>query len=255
MGSASEIVRKCYRAYESKDRKALEELLSDDFTFSSPVDDRIDRQLYFERCWPNSAHQESFHITKLFEQGNEVFVTYECHRKDGGTFRNTEFFQLEDGRIKHVEVYFGSDTGEAVNEEEIRALMDRIATACRAKDRAALIANYATDVVAFDLLDPLRYEGSEAVGDRAEAWFSSFEGSFDYETKDLKIAAASEVAFCDSLNHVNGKKTDGQKIDMWWRATICAQKLGGQWKVTHAHNSVPFDMNTGKASLDIKPPE
>jgi hypothetical protein len=42
----SGIVRKCFAAY-LKNRAALEDLLSEDFVFSSPYDDRIDRKTYF----------------------------------------------------------------------------------------------------------------------------------------------------------------------------------------------------------------
>jgi len=36
---------------------------------------------------------------------------------------------------------------------------------------------------------------------------------------------------------------------MWWRATVCYRKMDGEWKITHEHNSVSFDVKSGKASL------
>ena len=36
--SVSDLVRKCFSAYELKDRRIIEDLLSDDFTFTSPID-------------------------------------------------------------------------------------------------------------------------------------------------------------------------------------------------------------------------
>jgi ketosteroid isomerase-like protein len=36
-------------------------------------------------------------------------------------------------------------------------------------------------------------------------------------------------------------------------STVCLRKIGGKWTVTHEHNSVPFDPETGKPSLDLKP--
>lgn len=53
-GQIPNLVRRLFGAYQSKDRQVVEELLSDDFTFTSPYDDHIDRTAYFERCWPNS---------------------------------------------------------------------------------------------------------------------------------------------------------------------------------------------------------
>ena len=64
MKTPSEIVRACFRAYEVKDRTALEALLADDFTFSSPIDDHINREVYMRRCWPNSEHLDSFDLQK-----------------------------------------------------------------------------------------------------------------------------------------------------------------------------------------------
>jgi Domain of unknown function (DUF4440) len=36
LNNASQLVRKCFAAWETKDRAALEELLAEDFTFTSP---------------------------------------------------------------------------------------------------------------------------------------------------------------------------------------------------------------------------
>lgn len=138
-------------------------------------------------------------------------------------------------------------------EAEIRALMDETAKACRAKDPQALTAHYAKDVVAFDLINPIQYSGTNAVAKRAEEWFSSWQGDFTYEIHQLSVAASGDTGFCHSLNHVRGPQTGGQPVDMWWRATVCCRKTAGKWLVTHLHSSVSFDMETGKASLDLKP--
>ncbi len=61
------LVRDAYAAYESGDRRVVEELLTDDFAFYSPADVGIDRAKYFERCWPNAELIESFEFVRLFE--------------------------------------------------------------------------------------------------------------------------------------------------------------------------------------------
>ena len=48
--SNSGLIRKYFSAYENKDRKAVESLLSNEFVFTSPYDYRIDRETYFKRC-------------------------------------------------------------------------------------------------------------------------------------------------------------------------------------------------------------
>ena len=53
------VARASYNAYVTKDRSALERLIADDFHFTSPLDNRISRATYFERCWPNSERTAS----------------------------------------------------------------------------------------------------------------------------------------------------------------------------------------------------
>jgi hypothetical protein len=43
-------VRRVYEAYGAKDRGAIKAIIDDDFHFTSPLDNRIDRQTYFDRC-------------------------------------------------------------------------------------------------------------------------------------------------------------------------------------------------------------
>jgi len=100
--------RRCYRAYETNDRQLLEDLLADDFEFTSPHDSQIDRATYFERCWPNSEHIARIEIEKLFVQGNEAFVRYEITKDTGQRWRNAELLRFENGRLAEVQVYYGS---------------------------------------------------------------------------------------------------------------------------------------------------
>jgi uncharacterized protein (TIGR02246 family) len=145
------------------------------------------------------------------------------------------------------------ETGEMTAEAQIRALIDDRAKAIRAKDIQASLAKYAPDVLLFDIVNPLQWVGADAARKRSAAWFSSFQGPIGYELHDLSIAAGDDVAFAHSLNRVNATRTDGRKLDMWWRATICYRKIDGEWMVTHEHASVPFDAESGQASLDLEP--
>jgi ketosteroid isomerase-like protein len=104
-----QIVRDCYDAYVTGDRRALDEHLSDDLTFYSPTDVGIDRATYFDRCWPNAETIEAFEFKRLAEVGDEVFVTYESTKTDGRRFRNTEVLTFASDKVCRVEVYFGWD--------------------------------------------------------------------------------------------------------------------------------------------------
>ena len=139
------------------------------------------------------------------------------------------------------------------SEAEIKALIEKNVEAIRAKDIAEAISDHAPNVLLFDVINPLRYSGLDALKDRLNDWFSSFQGSIGYELQDLNITASEDVAFCHCLNQVKGTKTDGVAIEMWWRATVCYRKIDGRWLVTHAHSSVPFNTENGQASLDLQP--
>jgi ketosteroid isomerase-like protein len=104
-----QLARDAYRAYESGDRELIESLLADDLVFYSPPDPGIDREQYFERCWPNAGMIDSFEFVRLIEAGDEVVVTYESTKTDGKRFRNTEVLTFDGDRIRQVEVYFGWD--------------------------------------------------------------------------------------------------------------------------------------------------
>jgi len=101
------IARAAYEAYVSKDRGAVEKLIADDFHFTSPLDNRIDRETYFRICWPNSENIKRFDFINLVPDGDRVFVTYEGHGVGGNVFRNTEILSVRDGQLVEVEVYFG----------------------------------------------------------------------------------------------------------------------------------------------------
>jgi ketosteroid isomerase-like protein len=103
----AELARRCFDTYLTADRAALERLLSDDFRFTSPYDDHIDRATYFERCWPNAGTYDVFELQHVVVQGDRAWVTYTGHRKAGTWFHNTEVLRCVGNRIAEVEVFFG----------------------------------------------------------------------------------------------------------------------------------------------------
>lgn len=142
---------------------------------------------------------------------------------------------------------------EALDEVQIRALIDERVQAVRAKNVNAALSSIAPDVLVFDVVNPLQAQGSASSRQRTEAWFSSFLGPIGFEMRDLRIATGGDVAFSHSLNRYSGTQTGGVEIDMWVRATTCYRKIDGRWTITHEHQSVPFDGESGQASLDLKP--
>ena len=104
----AEIIRSIFAAYMSNDRKAVEDALTDDFHFTSPYDDEIDKATYFARCWRDTEWIERHELERIFVEGDEAFVTYKCTARGGKSFRNTEFFRFEGDKVKRIDVYFGA---------------------------------------------------------------------------------------------------------------------------------------------------
>ena len=107
----TELIRDYYNAYEISDRTIVEKLLSDDFTFCSPLDDNIDRTTFLAKCWPFHEQLHRFDLEQVAFDRNHALVRYQAHLLDGGHFRNVEHHELTDGRITHIDVYFGAPGG------------------------------------------------------------------------------------------------------------------------------------------------
>jgi hypothetical protein len=106
-----QVARNLYEAFAAGERETVEGMLTDDFTFSSPLDVGLDRAGYFERCWPGAGRGQTFEFLRLIEAGDEVVVTYELVAPDGKRGRNTEVLTFEGDRVRSAEVYFGWNLG------------------------------------------------------------------------------------------------------------------------------------------------
>jgi ketosteroid isomerase-like protein len=103
----AELIRAIFAAYLANDRAAVEQAFSDDFRFTSPYDDGIDKPTYFAKCWRNSDWIGRHEIERIVVDGDAAFVTYRCVARDGKSFRNTEFFVFDGDKVGRVDVYFG----------------------------------------------------------------------------------------------------------------------------------------------------
>ncbi len=99
------LVRRYFSAYETQDRQVLEDLLDERFTFSSPLDDRINRAAYFARCWPNSRTLRRFTVEKIFADGDEAFIRYEAESstgKNSATLNGSAFRAASSSRCRCI---------------------------------------------------------------------------------------------------------------------------------------------------------
>jgi ketosteroid isomerase-like protein len=109
--TTEEIIRKWYKIWEKekKDWVPFSILLADNFTFSSAAgDDHISKSAFKAQCWDTQINViDRFDLERVLGNGNEAFVKYLCHTKNGKSFRNVEYFQIRDGKIEAIECYFG----------------------------------------------------------------------------------------------------------------------------------------------------
>jgi ketosteroid isomerase-like protein len=106
------IIRRWYAAWEKKDWRPVDILMTDDFTFSSAAgDDHINKSAFKAQCWETQKDFiERFDLQRVFGSGNEAFVMYVGRTKNGKTFRNVEYFRLRDDKVAAIECYFGAQS-------------------------------------------------------------------------------------------------------------------------------------------------
>jgi ketosteroid isomerase-like protein len=101
-------VRAAFDAYLTQDRDRAAGLLAEDFVFTSPQDDHIDKAAYMERCFPTAERLVTQELLEVVDAGSDsVFVLYEYELKTGERHRNAEFITVRDGQLVETQVYFG----------------------------------------------------------------------------------------------------------------------------------------------------
>lgn len=138
-------------------------------------------------------------------------------------------------------------------EQELRDLVAERVAAVHAKDPTPLAARQSADVIVFNVLPPLQLRGTVDVEAQTQTWFDSYPGDIGYDVHDLNVTADGDVGFCSFLYHVTGTLADESQVDMWVRATLGCRRVDGTWLITHDHESVPFDAQTGQALIDLQP--
>jgi ketosteroid isomerase-like protein len=107
-----ELVRKWYAAWENKDLGAFNDLLADNFTFSSAAgDDHISKSTFKTQCWDTQVNFIAhFDLERISTGADDAFVKYLCHTKNGKTFRNVEYLRIASGKLESIECYFGAQS-------------------------------------------------------------------------------------------------------------------------------------------------
>ncbi len=140
-------------------------------------------------------------------------------------------------------------------EAAIRGQVNALLAAVRAMDLDKAMSLYTSDVVSFDVEPPLQQVSAQAKRRNWSRVFAAAEPPLGYEVRDLAIAVADDLAFAYSLNHMTVTRKSGRRMDVWVRWTACFRNVAGRWLIAHDHVSVPADVASGRALLDLQPSE
>jgi ketosteroid isomerase-like protein len=144
-------------------------------------------------------------------------------------------------------------TQRATDETAIRQRIDKLVLAIRAMDFEGVKAFYAPDLVSFDIVPPLQHLGASAKWKNWQDVFTAYEPPLGYEIREFTITVGDNVAFGRSLNRISGTLRSGNTADYWVRWTTCYRKINGTWLIVHDHVSVPLEVASGRAMVNLEP--
>src|SRR5215469_15937591 len=146
-----------------------------------------------------------------------------------------------------------SANGDNAAAKEIRSWLDRWTKAFTKQDVDSIMALYADDIIAYDVVPPLQYVGKDAYRGDYQQFLSQYEGNLRVEVRDLHVGATGDLGYAAGLELISGTLKNGKKSDVWLRFTSLFRKSDGRWLDFQDHVSVPADIESGKAMLDLKP--
>lgn len=140
-------------------------------------------------------------------------------------------------------------------EAEVKRAFANFTQAIRAGHLEDIMSFYSPDVVAFDMMPPLRFHGIE--GYQKTAWKECFTDVFSfpiqYDWKEQELTLRDDVAIFHGLIHMSGEfKESGKTNEAWLRNTTVLMKEGERWFIVHEHNSAPCDFN-GRVMMNLPP--
>ncbi|HEX5793577.1 MAG TPA: nuclear transport factor 2 family protein [Rheinheimera sp.] len=137
--------------------------------------------------------------------------------------------------------------------QQISDLLANWTRAVRSKDIAAITRLYHADIVAFDAIAQLQFNGIDAYREHWQRCMEFCSGESMFELHQLKVQANEQLAFSHSLTHCGGTNDKGEMQSCWMRATQCWQHGSDGWKIVHEHYSMPFDMESGTILSNLAP--
>jgi uncharacterized protein (TIGR02246 family) len=124
------------------------------------------------------------------------------------------------------------------DEQQIRELIQRWATAVHAGDLTTVLADHAPDIVMYDVPPP--YQGVRGLDAYRETWPGFFrwqDSGAVFELESLEVTAGADVGFAFGLLRCGTPAEFKREPDQRLRLTIGLRRQDGRWVVTHEHHS------------------
>ena len=122
--------------------------------------------------------------------------------------------------------------------DEIRALIERWATAVHTGDLDTVLADHARDIVMFDVPPP--YVGVRGIDEYRDTWPGFFRwqaSGASFELESLEVEAGADTAFAFGLLRCGTPEEFARDPDQRLRLTVGLRKVDGRWIVVHEHHS------------------
>lgn len=128
-------------------------------------------------------------------------------------------------------------------EQQIRALIEAWADAVRRHDLPAILAHHEQDIIMFDVPPPLQSRGMEEYTKTWDLFFRYHTPPQAFDIEELAITAGGDVAFAVAIMRCGSAPPSGPPVPggFPFRLTIGLKKIGGEWRITHEHHSVPAE--------------
>lgn len=146
----------------------------------------------------------------------------------------------------------GQDPRQAEGEAGVRAVLEGWLAAARRRDVPAVMAHYTRDVVAYDAVLALRFEGIEAYARHWETCMQMCTGDLVFELHDVAIEAAADLAWAHFLVRCGTTTEEDDQIG-WMRGTVALRRGPDGWRIAHEHYSAPFDPVSETALCRLQP--
>lgn len=125
------------------------------------------------------------------------------------------------------------------NVRDVRAVLEEWARATREGRQDNVLNNHLADATIYDVLAPLKYEGTDAYRASWAEWQPETTGEGRFGFEELRVTASEDVAFAHGLIRCGGTLPNGKTFEDLVRATFCLRKQDGGWRVAHQHISMP----------------